>query len=348
MIHPPQLLPGDTVATISLSWGGAHACPERYRIGKQQLEETFGLNVVETRHALRSDEWLNRHPEGRAEDLMEAFVDPSVRGIVSIIGGEDSIRILPYLDFDIIRNNPKVFIGYSDTTVAHMACFHAGLISFYGPSILAGFAENGGIFPYTEASVRQTLFSSDPVGPVQPNDGGWTVERVEWTIPELQSRKRKLTPTTGWRWIGGNNVASGPLIGGCIEVLDWLRGTSVWPDPETWQDAILFIETSEEGPSPTAVRRFLRSFAALGVLDRIGGVLFGRPGGKVGVDDHRLYDTAILDVIVGEYGRDDLPIVTGMDFGHTDPMMVLPYGVRAELNPVDRVLSLLESGVSRR
>ena len=99
---------------------------------------------------------------------MEAFADPAIKGIISTIGGDDSIRLLPYLDLQVIRDNPKVFLGYSDTTVTHLACFKAGLVSFYGPSVMAGFAEHGGIFPYTAASVRQTLFLPSRLGCFPP------------------------------------------------------------------------------------------------------------------------------------------------------------------------------------
>lgn len=108
MIKPPKLLPGDTVAAISLSWGGAGVFPHRYEAGKQQLQETFQLRVIETRHALRDAAWLAQHPEARAADLMEAFANPDIKGIISIIGGDDSIRMLPHIDFRVIRDNPNV------------------------------------------------------------------------------------------------------------------------------------------------------------------------------------------------------------------------------------------------
>ncbi len=209
MIKPPKLRPGDTVATISLSWGGAHKFPHRYLTGKQQLQDTFGVRVIESRYALKEAAWLARNPAARAEDLMEAFANPAVKVIISNIGGEDSIRILPYLDLNILRANPKIFMGYSDTTISHFACFKAGLVSFYGPAILAGFAENGGIFPYTEASVRRTLFSSEPIGRIPPNTDGWTVEFLDWANPELQAQRRRLRPTSGWRWLQGEGVNSG-------------------------------------------------------------------------------------------------------------------------------------------
>ena len=107
---------------------------------------------------MRDAVYLSKNPKARADDLMAAFADETIEGIISTIGGEDSIRTLPYLDLDLIRNNPKVFMGFSDTTISHAVCFKTGLVSFYGPSFMAGFAENCGMFPYMVDSVRHTLF----------------------------------------------------------------------------------------------------------------------------------------------------------------------------------------------
>src|SRR4051812_4001139 len=136
LIKPKRLFPGDKVATISLSWGGAGELPDRYQRGKKQLQDIFGVQVVETSNALKSADFIARNPKARADDLMEAFSDTSIKAIISNIGGDDSIRTLPYTDLDIIRNNPKIFVGFSDTTVTHFACYKAGLASFYGTSVL--------------------------------------------------------------------------------------------------------------------------------------------------------------------------------------------------------------------
>src|SRR6266511_675221 len=98
MIKPPKLMPGDTIAAISLSWGGAYTFPQRYLAGKQQFQDAFGLRAVESRYALKDAAWLARNPQARAEDLMQAFADPTIKAIISTIGGDDSIRILPHLD----------------------------------------------------------------------------------------------------------------------------------------------------------------------------------------------------------------------------------------------------------
>lgn len=345
MIKPMKLQAGDKVAAISTSWGGPAVFPHRYEAGKRQLEESFGVTVVDTPHALRAPEWLERNPQARAEDLMGAFRDPSIKAIVSTIGGDDSIRLLPYLDLGIMRSNPKIVMGYSDTTVTHMACLAAGLVSFYGPAIMAGFGENGGLFPYMVDSVRTTLSSSSPIGVIQPNTEGWTVEFLDWAEPENQSRRRKLNPSEGWTYLQGQGARRGHLLGGCIEVLDWLRGTYVWPDTGLWQDAILFLETSEEAPPPTRVLRVLRAFAAMGILRRLSGILLGRPGGQVPPEQFAEYDQVILKVVAEEEGLTDLPIVTGMDFGHTDPMFVLPHGVEAEIDCDKQQFAILEGAV---
>ena len=343
-IKPKKLRPGDRVATISMSWGGPATFPHRYEVGKRQLQEAFGVTVVETPHALHSAEWLERNPRARADDLMEAFADPPVKAIIATIGGDDSIRLLPYLDLEVIRSHPKIVLGYSDTTVTHMVCFAAGLVSFYGPAIMAGFGENGGLFPYLVDSVRTTLFSSLPIGVVEPNSDGWTVEFLDWAEPENQSRRRKLSPSEGWTYLQGEGVRRGHLIGGCFEVLDWLRGTEVWPSSEEWQDAILFLEIAE-APSPTRVLRILRAFAAMGLLRRLSGILVGRPGGQVLPEKFGEYDEVLLQVVAEEEGLTDLPIVTRMDFGHTDPMFVLPYGVKAEIDCDRKQFTILEGAV---
>ena len=247
-IKPKILRPGSRIAAISLSWGGPGTFPYRYEIGKRQFEEEFGVTVIETEHALRDADWLSKNPKARADDLMAAFADETIDGIISTIGGEDSIRTLPYLDLDLIRNNPKAFMGFSDTTISHATCFKAGIVSFYGPSFMAGFAENGGMLPYMVDSVRRTLFSAEPVGVIEPNRTSWTVEHLPWENPENQSIRRKLTPCTGWKFHQESGVVEGQLFGGCVEVLDWLRGTDYFPATGDLQGAVLFLETSEEAP----------------------------------------------------------------------------------------------------
>ncbi|MFQ3608294.1 MAG: S66 peptidase family protein [Chloroherpetonaceae bacterium] len=343
LTRPKSLKQGDTVATISLSWGGAGELLHRYEIGKRRLHEVFGLNVVETKNALKSADYISKNPQARAEDLMEAFSDKSIKAIISNIGGEDSIRTLQYTDINVIRQNPKIFLGFSDTTITHFACYKAGLTSFYGTSLLVGFAENGGMHQYQIDDIKRTLFSSLPVGQILPNKNGWTSEFLDWFDKSLQNTKRKLTDSNGWNFLQGNKKVQGQLIGGCVDVLEFLKGTDYWLSKSDWTDKILFLETSEEMLPPTSFRRALRNYAAQGVFEKISGLILGRPYNNKFVDE---YNNILLQVIRDEQGNDQLPIITEMDFGHTCPTFTIPYGVVAEIDSKQKTFSILESGVT--
>ncbi len=340
MIKPRTLRPGDRVAAISLSRGWPSVYPRAYQDGKRQLQEAFGVEVVESRHALADIHWLAEHPEARAADLIEVLKDPTIQGIVSTIGGDDSIRMLPFLDYSVIRQNPKVFLGYSDSTVTHFAFLKAGVISFYGPSLMAGFDENGGLPPYMAESVRQVLFAPSPSVLISPNSDGWTIESWEWANEERNAMRRKLRPCSGWKWLQGRGQHRGRLIGGCLDVMDWLRGTMLWPEPAQWRNSILFLETSEDQPSPTLVTYMLRSLVATGALNEVRGILYGRPYGDE--TSFQAYDDALLRVLA-ELGLRSLPVITRMDFGHTDPKFTLPIGVAAEIDCDLRQIRLIES-----
>lgn len=342
MIKPEKLSRGDKVATISLSWGGAGAIPHRYEIGKKQLQDTFGVEVVETRHALKSAEWIYKNPQSRAEDLIEALEDKTIKAIISNIGGDDSIRTLPFVDLRIIRQNPKIFLGYSDSTVTHFCFYKAGIRSYYGTSILVGFAENNGMHQYQINDIRKTLFDSNPIGEILPNMDGWTSERLPWADIENQNISRTLNPITPWRFLQGKDKASGNLLGGCMDVLEVIKDTNIWIEPKEWDGKIMFLETSETNMLPHHFRMILRNYAASGILKNINGILLGRPYDNLYWKE---YDEILLQVVRDEEGLSELPIITGMDFGHTCPTFTFPYGARAEIDLEKKTFSILENGV---
>ena len=152
MIKPNALKKGDKIAIVSLSWGGLgdEKLIHKYYIAKERLEKDFGLSVVTMPNALKGSDFVYNHPELRAKDLMNAFRDETIKGIFCAIGGSDSIRLLPYIDYGVIYNNPKIFMGYSDTTVSHFMMRKAGLVSYYGPSVMCEFGEYVKMFDYTK------------------------------------------------------------------------------------------------------------------------------------------------------------------------------------------------------
>ncbi|WP_270577653.1 S66 family peptidase [Caldibacillus thermoamylovorans] len=340
LIKPKKLHPGDKVATVSPSWGGA-GDPEirwRYEQGVERLKTVFDLQVVPMPNSLKGTEYLYNHPEARAEDLMAAFRDPDIKAIFTNIGGEDSIRLLPYIDFKVIHNNPKIFMGYSDTTIPHLFCLKAGVSSFYGPSILVDFAENIEMHPYTVDKIKRTLFSNKAIGEIE-TAAEWTSEHVEWTEAN-KNRKRVMQPNSGYEVLQGKGVVQGRLIGGCIEVLEFAKGTVLWPDEKYWDGCILFFETSEEKTEPTYIRYWLRNYAAQGILQKANGMIFAKPYDEKYREE---YKEEILTVM-REYGLTNLPILYNLNFGHTEPKCILPYGAQAEINCSKGSFSIQESG----
>lgn len=344
LARPPCLKPGDRIAVVSSSWGGPGTFPHRYEAGKHQFEAEFGVQLVPMPHALADADFVKTNPAARADDLMAAFSDPAIAGIVASIGGDDAVRLIPHLDLAIIAANPKVFLGFSDTTAIHFACLAAGLGSFYGPSLMAGFAENGGMHRYTVEGVRKALFSASPMGRVAQNLEGWTVERLDWSDPALQGRSRRLLPAEPPRCLQGNGKARGHLVGGCAEVLEMLKGTAWWPGPAIWDGAIFFYETSENAPSPDLVRYWFRNYAATGMLRRLAGIIVARPDPGTDLNYARELERAIIDIL-GEEGLAELPVLSGLDFGHTQPMWTLPYGAAAEIDCSAATLTVLTAAV---
>ena len=343
MIKPKKLNRGDKIATISLSWGGAYKFPHRYETGKRQLQEEFDIKVVETKNALKSADWIYKNPQARAEDLMEALEDQSIKAIISNIGGEDSIRTLPFIDIEIIKNNPKIFLGFSDSTITHFCFYKAGVTSFYGTSILVGFAENNGIHQYQINDIKKTLFSSQPIGIIEPNKNGWTSEQLEWTNPDNQNISRKLETNTNWCFLQGTGIIRGQLIGGCLEVLEFLKDTDCWVKPDDWKGKIMFIETSEVKMPPDNFRWILRNYAASGILKNISGLIAGRPYDNLYWKE---YDEILVKVIKEEQGLNELPIITGMDFGHTCPTFTIPYGILGQIDCDSRTFSIVENALN--
>ena len=339
MIKPKMLKPGDCVATVSLSWGGAGDDETiwRYYLGKQRLESEYGLRVIEMEHTLKGTEFVYNHPELRAKDLMDAFNNPEIKGIFSCIGGDDSIRLLPYIDFDVIHNNPKIFLGYSDSTITHLMCYKAGLVSYYGPSILAEFAENVEIFNYTDESIKRTLFNNEVIGEIKPYLM-WTSERISW-LAENKNIQKKMIEHGGYDFLQGESVVQGRLFGGCLEVLEFAKATDLWPVLE--DDIILFFETSEDMPHPDQLLYWLRNYAVSGILTQAKAILFGKPCEEKYKADYR----EVIVKIVKEFNI-NCPIVLDMSYGHNEPMHIIPHGILAEVNCIDKVFSILESAVS--
>ena len=341
-VLPPRLRPGDTVAVVATSWGGPSVFPHVFERGLDVLRRVFDFEVREMPSARRAARELGADPRARADDLNAAFADPSVRAIVSSIGGVDSVRILPFLDPSLALANPKVLLGYSDTTTQLAFYNVAGLVTFNGPAVMAGFAQIEA-FQGAVDHVRSLLFEPAPTYEYRPF-AEWVDGYRDWRDPSNAGAVGELRAHDGWRWLQGSGVARGRLFGGCGEVLEMLKGTEFWPEPSCWDGRLFFIETSEDAPTPDTVSYWLRNYGMQGVFERISGLLVGRARDYSDEAKARL-DELVVRVVAEEFGRPDLPIVSNLDFGHTDPQWVLPLGVLAEVDADAHTIRLLEPAV---
>ena len=338
-VTPPPLEEGDNVAIVAPASGLAERFPHVYERGLDRLRSAFGLEPVEFPTATKSDEYLRANPQARARDIEDAFADPAIGGVIATIGGNDQIRILDHLDMDILAENPTRFYGASDNTNLAIALWNAGVVSYYGGHLLTEFAAPGPLPEYLERWLRTALFE-ESIGEIQPAPL-FSDQDLEWADPTNLERQPEVESNPGWIWRGSERAVTGRTWGGCLEVLDTqLAADRFVPSVSTLEGSILFLETSEELPSPAYVRRALLGMGERGLLNAVDGILVGRIKARShvterGGEERRQYRQelrdAIADVITAY--NDAIPLVFNVDFGHTSPIVPVPIGGIATIDP---------------
>jgi len=336
-MQPRTLRPGDTIGILAPSWGGPAAFPHRVERGLNALH-VLGCRTRVAPHAFGDAGYVSATPEERVADLHGLFADPDVKTIMAAIGGDHACHLLPLIDWELIRRNPKVFIGFSDITVLNLAIYsQTGLGTFNGPALMTDLAEFPQPYPYTMELMQRVLCRPEPAGVIEPAFE-WTEEFLDWSARLDLTRPRVMQPSPGWRSLKAGRAA-GPLVGGCLESLQHLRGTPYWPNLE---GAILFIETSEERPSPAWVDAVLQDYENMGIFTGLQGLLVGRP---MGYDDEQ--KEQLRTILLERTARYRFPIISDMDFGHTAPQMTLPIGCRAQMDTQEDMplFSIVEAAV---
>jgi len=345
MIKPKRLKAGDKVAVVSLSSGilGDAWAIHKFHLAKQRMQDLFGLELIAMPNALKGNDFIYNNPKARAEDLMEAFKNPEIKAIFCAIGGVDTIRILPYIDFDVIKNNPKIFSGFSDSTVNHFMCYHAGLMSFYGPNIMNDFSQYVKMSDYTIDAIKKLWFDADENFEIKSSEiFSLDEDKVWWGEDHINDDRKWRTEEIGYEILQGKGKVEGELLGGCADVFLMLLGTKIWPAAENWKDKILFFENCESNMTPDDLESLLRNLAAQGILNNIKAIMVGKPT----LNDHyEDYKKSILKVVAGEEKLIDLPIIYNVNFGHSAPITIIPYGAKCEIDADNKTIKLLEAVV---
>lgn len=312
---PPRLLPvplrkGDTVALVSPS----SATDERINLQlSQEVMEALGFRVKTGAHYASRRGHLAGTDAERAGDINAAFADPAVRAVIAVRGGSGAARLLPLLDYDAIRANPKVLLGYSDITALHSG-IHArtGLVTFHGP--------NGtGSWNSFNAGQFRRLFLERELMHYRN-----VVERDDELV---QRRNRTLTITGG--------KARGELVGGNLTVLTALAGSPYLPD---FRGKLLFLEDVSE--APYRVDRMFSTLKLMGALDGLAGFIFGE---CTDCDPGDGYGSLTIDQILDDYIRPlGIPAYRGAMIGHIPRQFIVPVGGMAEMDADTGSFRLLE------
>ncbi len=315
VIKPARLRHGMTIGLVT----PASNVPENEELyAAMDLVESLGFKVKPSENLFSRTQYLAGTDEQRATDLNAMFADPEVDGIFCVRGGYGSGRLLRHLDYDVIRANPKVLMGYSDiTALLNSINLHTGLLTFHGPIAGANFSE------YSLQQYRRVL--------VNPSNETRIAEPPPFeSSPGIVERTNRLTPIVP-------GVAEGRLIGGNLSLLVTLMGTPYEP---VFDDSILILEDVYE--PPYSVDRMLTHLWLTGKLERLAGVALG----KFTDDDYDGNTFSMEEVLRDRFEPLGIPAIRGLMIGHIDDQTVVPIGARARLDVDAQSLILLESAVS--
>ncbi|QKJ88814.1 LD-carboxypeptidase [Paramixta manurensis] len=324
----PPLQPGDTIALFSPSSPATAFAPNRYTRAKHFIHAQ-GYQIKEGKLTGKSAGWRSGTIKQRADEFNQLLHDPNVRCIMSTIGGNNTNAILPYIDYQQLVADPKIIVGYSDVTALLLAIYQkTGLITFYGPAMVASFGELPPLVDWT-----YDYFSSLVNGKATPpfpleTPQQWAEERLDW---ETQSRAKTLLPNT-CRFYGAGKV-TGRLIGGNLNTLYGIWGSEYMP--EIVAGDILLIEDSLKDVAE--LEREYAHLALCGVFDKVSAIILGK---------HELFDDLAsgqtqLETLREVLDGRNIPIVADYDCGHTHPMITLPLGVTAEIDFTAERVSLI-------
>ena len=321
MKPPPALRSGDVVGVFAPSSRAARQFHDRFQRGLHALEIGLGVHV-RLPSFLEADSvtaYIAGSTKDRASAFMELAADPEVRAIFTTIGGFNTNDILPLLEKDILSSDPKIVVGYSDTTALLLAYQSITRhVVFYGPAVLPQFGEYPRPLDRTVSSLKDMLMHGR--GEVLLPNAEEVAEWRDWALPPVQRQVRTAPPPLAIR----NGEGSGRLFGGNLSTLNFLVGTPFFAPPDG--DLVFFFEATGQEAQPALLRRALTQLQQVGLFRRIRAMLVGRSPDTGRTEEMR----ALLLELFRDYHT--FPIAIDLPFGHIDPMATLPVGVGADVH----------------
>ena len=321
-IFPVKLKKGDEVRIIAPSRSMAILSKEIVNIANKKFSD-LGLKLSFGKHVDETDEFNSSSIESRVEDLHEAFSDKNVKAVITVIGGFNSNQLLRYIDWGLIKNNPKIFLGYSDITALNNAIFaKTGLVTYSGPHY-SSFGQKL-YFDYTleyfkKCLMTNELFTIHPSKSWSGNDNWW-----------LDQNKRNFIDNKGLLVIN-EGKATGDILGANLCTFNLLQGTEYFPN---LTDSILFIEDDYESQSHT-FDRDLQSLIHQSTFSKVRGIVIGRFQ-----NESKITDELLIKIIKTKKELDKIPVIANVDFGHTDPKITFPVGGEVKITASKNKVSI--------
>ena len=315
LIRPVRLKKGDKIALVT---PGSYITEEEKQESIDNIRN-LGFNVDYSDRLMQKNGYFSATDEERAADLNEMFERKDIQGLMCARGGYGCARILPYLDFDLIRNNPKPFIGFSDVTALHFAIYkYSRLITFHGPvgvSTFSRFSVNNFINALLDPYENLELVNSQ-------SDNNYNIYGIT-TISE--------------------GTAEGELIGGNLSIVTSLIGTDYDVD---FKNKIVFLEEFIE--EPYRIDRMLTQMLQAGKFNNAAGIALGIFKMCESDETNPSFKNSfnLMEVLKDRLGNLGIPVVYGLSFGHVVDKFILPVGVKVELNTKNQKLKLLEPAVT--
>lgn len=322
IIKPPKLSKGDTIGIVASSLPVLASHKIQYEKGKKLIEE-MGLKIKEGKTIGKTRWWMSGTPKEVADDINSMFADKNVKAIIAHTGGYSAISVLEYLDYKLITNNPKPFIGMSDMTAYHLAIFaKTGMVGFHMDDLSYGFG-------------RQ----------LKEGQESWPKLDQEFFLKFLTNVRAPgiIKPVTSWEeWKKGK--AEGHLIGGILQRILSLAGTNYFPPLNLFDGSILFWE--EIGKDLSEIYQYLYQLKHMGILDRISGMLIGKIKFIKPLREKEINTPQIKEMILEILKDYDFPIMANLDFGHFTVNIPMPIGIKVSFDTTKKELKFLEGAVS--